>query len=412
MDVKPIGLRIRAGGARIFVKWLVSFGRPWYFCKIKMSLSSLPPALRFNVSIGKRSCRHASCAKACCPWLYQYLGALESEPWVSHYQAFGETEKLTQRHEPSGCRESMKVKHCQDIMDFQKWNLQLTLSTDWTDWLMYDARFAGLSLRHVGMFMPHQSNLCIPVSWMQRPTRTGLQSTTVRDNPPLALCSSYYIPNSKSRRSIIDACGSTHKSCRFHQIRQQSSLAFPKGRRNDRPTRRVPVPSGVMAVSSCQNTKVLCYGNVKRVLNFKSDDAHVEKMCSAVDVCRLNSFAGLGVWRIAWFFVEQSEVQKGHPILHEWLRRCHQHIADSMPLGPLSRWWVVGSGCKQVHHFITSFPEKVEQALQGNHRSRKGGKAQLLKEVRNAQIEHSKFTCCFFCQITIWKNANWFISRV
>lgn len=200
----------------------------------------------------------------------------------------------------SACRKSMKVKHRQDIMDFQKWNLQLTLSTDWRDWLMYDARSAWLSLRHFGMFMPHQSNLCIPVSWMQRPTRTGLQSTTVRDNPPLALCS-YYIPSSKSRRSIIDACGSTHKSCRFHQIRQQSSLAFPKGRRNDRPTRRVPVPSGVMAVSSCQNTKVLCYGNVKRVLNFKSDDAHVEKMCSAWDVCRLNSFAGLGVWRIAWF---------------------------------------------------------------------------------------------------------------
>ena len=135
-----------------------------------------------------------------------------------------------------------------------------SLSTDWTDWLMYDARFAGLSLRHFGMFMPHQSNLCIPVSWMQRPTRTGLQSTTVRDNPPLALCS-YYIPNSKSRRSIIDAFGS-NKSCRFHQIRQQSSLAFPKGRRNDRPTRRVPVPSGVMAVSSCQNTKVQCWKNV------------------------------------------------------------------------------------------------------------------------------------------------------
>ena len=84
--------------------------------------------------------------------------------------------------------------------------------------------------------------------------------------------------------SIIDPCGSTGKNCRvdgyymvlylkqkktvpwikFHQIRQRSSLAFPKGRRNDRPSRRVPVPSSAMAIISCQNTKVLCYGNVKR----------------------------------------------------------------------------------------------------------------------------------------------------
>ncbi len=201
------------------------------------------------------------------------------------------TAAWTSKNFTSASRESMKVKHRHDNMDFQKWNLQLILSTDWTDWLMLDARSAGLSLRHVTSICLEcfchvkatYAFLYLECRGLQEPVSKVQQWETVRDSlyvhispaprvdGPLVHHWSMRIYQQKlPGGSVLHGIKLTEKNkkqvpwIKFHQIQQRSSLAFPKGRRNDRPSRRVPVPSSAMAIISCQNTKVLCYGNVKR----------------------------------------------------------------------------------------------------------------------------------------------------